>query len=40
MYGLKKRSEKNIRFIETDTDDVTVNTGLIVKAAEELRSLR
>jgi tRNA 2-selenouridine synthase len=35
MYGLKKRSEKNIRFIETDTDNIKYNTEQILKAAEE-----
>jgi tRNA 2-selenouridine synthase len=35
MYGLKRRPEKNIRFVETDTDDITVNIDRILKAAEE-----
>jgi tRNA 2-selenouridine synthase len=35
MYGLKKRPEKNIRFVETDTDDVSVNIDRILKVSEE-----
>jgi tRNA 2-selenouridine synthase len=34
-YGLKRRPDKNIRYIETDTDDVAVNIDLIIKASEE-----
>lgn len=37
LYGLKQRPEKNIRFIETNTDDVAVNAEKILKAAEEFR---
>jgi tRNA 2-selenouridine synthase len=35
MFGLKRRQEKNIRYVETDTDDVNVNTERVLKAAEE-----
>jgi len=35
MYGLKKRKKKNIRFVETDTDDVSENIARIQKASEE-----
>jgi tRNA 2-selenouridine synthase len=35
MFGLKRRPEKNIRFLETDTDDVASNIDRILKAAEE-----
>jgi tRNA 2-selenouridine synthase len=37
LYGLKQRPEKNIRYIETNTDDVAVNAEKILKAAEEFR---
>jgi tRNA 2-selenouridine synthase len=36
MYGLKRRPEKNIRYIETDTDDVNDNISRIIKVSEEL----
>jgi tRNA 2-selenouridine synthase len=35
MYGLKRRPEKNIKYIETDTDDIVVNIDRIIKASEE-----
>jgi len=35
MYGLKRRSEKKIRFIETDTDNIADNIERILKASEE-----
>jgi tRNA 2-selenouridine synthase len=34
-YGLKRRPEKNIRYIETDTDDVAFNIDLIIRASDE-----
>jgi len=36
MFGLKRRPEKNIRYIETDTDDIALNTKKILKKAAEI----
>jgi hypothetical protein len=33
MFGLKRRDEKNIRYIETDTDDIDLNIKKIKDAA-------
>jgi tRNA 2-selenouridine synthase len=40
MYGLRRRPEKNIRFVETETDDVSVNIDRILKASEEFFPLK
>jgi len=39
LYGLKQRPEKNIRYVETGTDDVEVNAEKILKAAKEFTIL-
>jgi tRNA 2-selenouridine synthase len=36
MFGLKRRPERNISYVETDTDDITVNIGKILEAAEKI----
>jgi tRNA 2-selenouridine synthase len=33
MYGLKRREDKNVRFVETDTDDIEINIKKILDAA-------
>ncbi len=33
QYGLKKKSSKNLIFVETDTDDIEINAGKVVDAA-------
>jgi len=35
LYGLRQRPEKNIRFIETDTDDIAINAEKVLNAAAE-----
>ena len=35
LYGLRQRHEKKIRYVETDTDNVAINAGKILEAAEE-----
>jgi len=36
MYGLKKKAEKNLFFIETDTDNIEENTGKVLAAAKKI----
>lgn len=36
MYGLKKKAEKNLVFIETDTDDIEENTQKVLAAARKM----
>lgn len=36
LFGLKKRTEKTIRYIQTDTDEIPVNVSKILKAAGEM----
>jgi len=36
LFGLKERPGKNIRYVETDTDNVILNSGKVLKAAEEI----
>jgi tRNA 2-selenouridine synthase len=33
MFGLKRRQDSNIRYVQTETDDVTLNTNKILEAA-------
>jgi len=33
MYGISRRSSKNIVYVETDTDDIGVNAGKVIDAA-------
>lgn len=33
LYGLKQRSDSQIRYVETDTDDIAINAGKILEAA-------
>ena len=37
LYGLKQRPEKNVWYIETDTDDISVNAAKIIQAAEGIK---
>ena len=35
LYGLKRKPENNIYYIDTDTDDVEINAGKIIEVAEK-----
>jgi tRNA 2-selenouridine synthase len=35
MYGIRKRANERVRYIETDTDNIEINTDRILKAASE-----
>jgi tRNA 2-selenouridine synthase len=37
MYGLKKKSEQNLIFIETDTDDIETNAEKVISAASKIK---
>jgi len=36
-YGLSKRPEGQVIYVNTDTDDVAVNAGLVMEAAKDLK---
>lgn len=36
MYGISKRASKNIVYVETDTDDIRVNSGKVIEAVARL----
>ena len=37
MYGLQKKDSKKIIFVETDTDDIEINTGKVLDAAKAIK---
>ncbi len=37
MYGLQKKDSKKIIFVETDTDDIEINTGKVLDAAQTIK---
>jgi hypothetical protein len=37
MFGLKSRSEKNIIYIESDTDDIKINALKVIEAASSFK---
>jgi hypothetical protein len=36
LFSLKQRSDKNIHYVETDTDDIAVNASKIVDVADRI----
>jgi tRNA 2-selenouridine synthase len=36
LYGLKKKIEKNLIYVETDTDDTEINSRLVLEASEKI----
>ena len=37
LFGLKRKPEKNIYYLNTDTDDIEINAGKILEVAEKLK---